>query len=144
MKQIQIVVDVSGSMLEDGKSSVVKYLLFAAERLCGQFGLEPQLWQWGQEVAPLESAEQLVFSGRADERALLGFLEGRGAAAVLSDGAFSSRALQQMKELEHVHILAVGGDCGLPQLRKYAGAGKVFPAADLTACLQAVRDCGGC
>ena len=69
-KTVNIVVDASGSMAEDDKNAVVKYLLNGicnVMRTPGLGDVEFALYQWGQESKKIDNLEKakIEFTGKS-------------------------------------------------------------------------------
>lgn len=59
---VNILVDVSGSMTENGKDSVVKYLLYAIKGYADEGkGFSYRLFQWGDAVEEITDLSGLSF-----------------------------------------------------------------------------------
>ena len=138
-----ILIDVSGSMAEKGKKSVVRYLIYTMQGLLqSEYPMNRvEMYLFGKEIKPYEA--KFNFMGKADSRSLKEFLADKGKAAVLllSDGSYPDD-LQRIFTASAISIMAImiGSDCNKAVLQKLAGRGNVYDAIDLSACLNRFMD----
>lgn len=132
--KLNLILDASGSLSENGKDSVARMLLLSARRLCGVLpDLELRAYRWREDIVPLPPDVPPDFSGRADPDALNRFLAERReeAALLLTDGGELPE-----KPGDRLFIVAVGGDCDRDRLGGAVGReDRVFPGSDLPGCL---------
>jgi uncharacterized protein YegL len=134
-----ILIDVSGSMAEKGKKTVVRYLVYAIQGFLQSEYSEQrvEMYLFGREITPYNI--KIDFTGKADSRSLKKFLVDKGEATVLllGDGSYSDD-IQKTFKASGISMLAVmiGSDCNKAVLQKIAGRGNVYDAVDLSACLN--------
>lgn len=138
---INVIVDVSGSMTENGKDSVVKYLLNAVEGYAAREEISYRLFQWGDGIESLPDVSGLAFRQGPASRRIAEFIKEHPGerSLILSDGGFSREAEQAMKgipERKNVYYIGVGCDCDMSAIRRLADADKIFPPQDLITCLK--------
>lgn len=144
--KVNILVDVSGSMTENGKTSVVKYLLHSIEGYAKEEKrLSCRLFQWGNEVEEVADLKGLSFrAGSASEKIATFIREHAGEKhIIISDGAFASEIRKEIKKIPErgsIYYIGVGCDCDFPAIRTLANGDKVFPAQDVITCLKNMFD----
>ena len=143
---VNIVVDASGSMAEDDKNAVVKYLLIGIshavelEPLCD---IEFSLYQWGRISKKLGSLEnaKIEFSGKASESGLSTLrtlIDENQPLIFISDGNFNSTEKRAIKTLSHFIVpIFVGIDANRASLQQIATEGIVYSVPDF---MQAIFD----
>ena len=145
-KMVNIVVDASGSMAEDDKNAVVKYLLIGIshavelELLCD---IEFSLYQWGRtskKLANLENAK-IEFSGKASKSelsTLRPLIDENQPLIFISDGNFNSEEKNSIKTLSHFIVpIFVGVDADRASLQNISTEGIVYSVPDF---MQALFD----
>lgn len=143
---INIIVDISGSMTENGKDSVVKYLLNAIEGYAvREKRIAYRLFRWGDEIESISDVSGLSFrKGPASDRIAEFIKEHSGERClILSDGGFSRKTEQGMKrilERKDIYYIGVGCDCDLSMIRRLADSDKIFSSQDVIACLKNMID----
>jgi hypothetical protein len=132
-------VDASGSMAEDDKNAVVKYLL---NGICNVSEFEDfrdvdfVLYQWGQSVKKFDSIEnsKIEFTGRplsSGVRELSQIIDENKPLIFISDGNFDRKDKESIKKLsKHIVTVFVGIDANRKILRDIATDGVVYSVAD--------------
>lgn len=134
-----ILVDTSGSMSEEGKKSVVRYLLYAIEGLLNNewSGKAYKIYLWNSNIQEYDT--NINFVGEANAKKLKEFLESKpnSTVLILSDGSYPEDIKNVFKKTE-IKILAlmVGGDCNKAILQKIVGVGNIYESTDVATCLN--------
>lgn len=134
-----ILVDTSGSMVEEGKKSVVRYLLYAIEGLLHNewSGNAYKIYLCNNDVKEYDI--KVDFTGKASAEKLGHFLEDKRDSVVLllSDGGYSEEVKTVFKK-SGVKLLAlmVGCDCNKAVLQKMAGVENLYESTDLATCMN--------
>lgn len=134
-----ILVDTSGSMAEEGKKSVVRYMLYAIEGLLHDewSGYSYRIYLCNSDVKEYDT--KVVFTGKVSAKKLEDFLKGRRDSTVLllSDGSYSEEVKTVFKK-SGVKLLAlmVGGDCNKAVLQKMADVENLYESTDLATCMN--------
>lgn len=146
-KVINIIVDASGSMGEDEKNAVVKYLLngISSARRSNSLGQEVlfNLFQWGKETKQIEDIEKakISFEGKNDVRGLdeLGkIIDKQDSILLISDGNFEISEKQKMKELSNnILPVFVGVDANRAVLQDISTNKVIYSVVDF---MQALFD----
>lgn len=144
---INIVIDASGSMAEDGKNAVVKYFLNGVinSRLYMYTDQEKQfnLYQWGKETLFIPSIETagISYAGKADCAGLeeLERLISKEQPLILvSDGNFERKEIKKLKELSNnILPIFVGCDANRSVLLEISTNKTIYSIVDF---LQAICD----
>lgn len=146
-KTVNVVIDVSGSMAEDGKDTVVKYLLngisgsqrtvFADDELHFYF------YTWGKcaESIPSEMAAKISFGGKADVSGLEKLKELMDASIPLifiSDGNFEKKCIEKIKSMSYnILPIFIGTDENISRLEEISSNKMVYSVVDF---VQAICD----
>lgn len=138
-KTVNIVVDASGSMAEDDKNAVVKYLL---NGICNVMGtndfcdIEFSLYQWGQETKKIENLEKakIEFAGKSQLSGLeelKRMIDENQTMIFVSDGNFNSADKAQIKKMSAKIIpIFVGIDANRTMLQDVATERIVYSVTD--------------
>lgn len=144
--KVNIFVDVSGSMTENGKDSVVKYLLYSIEGYANEEKrISCRLFRWGNDVEEVLDLSKLSFQvGNASEK-IVEFIKAHPGEKnlIISDGGFSRETKREIKgilERKDIYYIGVGCDCNLPAIRNLADSGKIFLSQDVITCLRNMVD----
>lgn len=132
-------VDTSGSMAEEGKKSVVRYLLYAIENIMRDEYPEVNygVFLWSESVSVYD--KKMDFGGRAEAKPLSLFLEEHKADTVMliGDGSYSENIKRViMNAGRDVLALMVGSDCNRARLQRMVGAGRVYESVDVSTCIR--------
>lgn len=137
-----ILVDVSGSMIEEGKSSVVRYLLYAIEALHTNEYLQTnyKIFMWNDEIVEYEPEAKIVFKGKNNEKILTEFLNQccNSALLFMGDGNYSDKVMKALSECKAERKLAlmIGADCNKGKLQRVLGTSNTYDAADVATCIS--------
>ncbi len=139
---INVLIDVSGSMCENGKEAIVKYLIYAMNGYIKEnMTSSVRLFQWDQNIREIESPTQIEFSsGKTSER-IVEFLNKNNGELhlVVTDGGFSRIVKNELKKIENrknIYYIGIGCDCNLPSLRSVADLEHIYSAQDIITCLK--------
>ena len=125
-----IIIDTSGSMMEDGKKSVIMYIINTIRNTLEE---ELSIYLWDKEIKQFSG--KLEFGVKNDPASLANFLDKYYDEPVIliTDGCFSSYIKSIIKKI--VCIL-VGIDSNIITLQKIIGADNVYEASDTVACIS--------
>ncbi len=145
---MNIIVDVSGSMTENGKDSVVKYLLYAIDGFSRDNNLgEYKIFQWGKRLDEVVEPFKLSFdSGKVSDE-LLSFLNNHidEKNIIISDGGFSREIKKGIKEIpdkKNIYYLGIGSDCDIAAIRAVAMPNRIFAAQEVISCMRVIINAG--
>jgi len=140
-------VDASGSMAEDDKNAVVKYLLNGICNVMGTPGfddVEFALYQWGQESKKIDNLEKakIEFAGRSPLSGLeelKQIIDENQTMIFVSDGNFNSGDKAHIKKMSvNIIPIFVGIDANRTILQDIATEKVVYSVTDF---MQAVYEC---
>lgn len=126
-----ILIDTSGSMTEDGKKSVIMYILNTIKNTLNE---EMRIYIWNEEIK--QYSGKLEFGKTNSSMKLSAFLNENidENILIISDGCFSSEIKSVLKKYsEKLICILVGIDSNLKTLQKTFGLYNVFEASDTVA-----------
>lgn len=138
-KIVNIVVDASGSMAEDDKNAVVKYLLNGISNvteLTDFRDVDFVLYQWGQTSKKIESLEKakIEFAGKSQVSGLeelTQMIDENQPLIFISDGNFNSGDKASIKTLsKYIVSIFVGIDANRAILQDISTEGIVYAVTD--------------
>ena len=143
MKNINIIVDASGSMGEDEKNAVVKYLLngMSSVQKNKSLDISLSLYQWGVETKKIDDIEKakIILVGKNTIEgldALCSLLDSQDAVILISDGNFESDVKKKIKELSNnILPISVGVDANRTILQDISTSKIVYSVVDFVQAL---------
>jgi len=147
-KVINVVVDASGSMMEDDKNAVVKYLIngICNIRQSSEYkDVEFVLFQWGNNSIKFDNIvkAKIEFKGKTsydDFRAIEGEIDSNCPMILISDGGFSKSDKNQMEKLsKHIIPIFVGADANRAILKDIATDKIVYSVTDFMQALEEAK-----
>ena len=143
MKNINIIVDASGSMGEDEKNAVVKYLLngMSSVQKNKSLDISLSLYQWGVETKKIDDIEKakISFAGKNTIEgldALCSLIDSQDAVILISDGNFESDVKKKIKELSNnILPIFVGVDANRTILQDISTSKIVYSVVDFVQAL---------
>ena len=138
-KTVNIVVDASGSMAEDDKNAVVKYLLNGISNVIGSPEFQDikfEFYQWGQTSKKIDSLEKakIEFAGKCSLSGieeLKKIIDENYPMILISDGNFNSEDKIHIKKLSVSIIpIFVGIDANRALLKDIATERVVYSVPD--------------
>lgn len=147
MKNIAVIADTSGSMAEDDKNAVVRYVLGSIANLREKREFSSycfELYEWGASTRKAEDWDniKLSFAGRTDVEALGAVLEeGDSSLLIVSDGNFPKKTLKALKDLclkYRTAAVSVGMDASRSALRDITTNGEVFSVTEIAAAIKSL------
>lgn len=139
---VNIVMDASGSMSENGKVSIMKYIINSAEGYSKEEGtITLSLYQWGDKIEPLNDLAEFRIRDANSEGDIAEFVgkHTEEEILILSDGGFSAKtkkAVRGMQGKENVFCIGVGCDCNFPAIRSLIDVKNIFKPQDIITCLK--------
>ena len=141
---LNVIVDVSGSMTENGKDSVTKYLLYAIDGVLKDIGLEAyKTYQWGEKLEELTETHKILFGSCKASDDLVDFLNNHMEEKnmIISDGGFSrdiKRGIKGLSDKNNIYYLGIGSDCDIAAIRAVAIQDKIYSAHEVIPCLKSI------
>ena len=133
-----ILVDSTGSMSEEGKKSIVKYLIYSIKSFLLEEWKEENvdIYLFGEEIKPYES--KIIFQGKANSESLKRFLVDKKDSQILllSDGCYSEPVKKVFIDSgTDIWAIMIGCDCNKAVLQRIVGKERVFDTIDMVASL---------
>ena len=149
MKKIIVIVDTSGSMAEDDKNAVVRYLLSDIGNLREKEEFSDcffALYGWGEALQKVEDWGNIrfAFSGRSGTGGLeeIGKEEKEyGSLLLISDGNFTEdvkNAFLKLGRDRRTAVISVGMDARRSVLREISTKGEVFAVTELVTAVRSL------
>lgn len=141
---VNIVMDGSGSMSENGKVSIMKYIINSAKGYSKEEAtITLSLYQWGDKIECLNDLAEFRIQDVNSEGDIAEFVNKHTGEKILilSDGGFSiktKKAVRGMQGKENVFCIGVGCDCNFPAIRSLIDDKNIFRPQDIITCLQAM------
>lgn len=105
---IQIILDTSGSMVEDSKHFAAIYLLQSVKQCAKEKGIPVSFYRWQEEICPLGKISEISWTGSLNPQAFLKFFQEKQPILLISDGDFPDKI--NFKYKTHCHLLYLGED----------------------------------
>lgn len=145
MKKINVIIDTSGSMAEDGKNAVVKYLINCIMNLKENPDFSDysfDYYQWGYDSGKINNIESYKFSysGKIDDKLtpLLENMNKDERLLLISDGNLEKKQKELLKKMEcRKYSVFIGADANKSLLRDISTNKKVYSGVDI---LQVIKD----
>ena len=137
MKRINVLIDSSGSMNEDGKLSALKYLLYAITNVVReQYNdmIDFEFVQWSTDISKLEKLNMLVTNGKLNECVLNEYFEFNSPDSIIfiSDGNFDASLRTAILNVsKNIYVVCVGLDSDEYNLRMVSTDSVVYKACDI-------------
>lgn len=140
-KQLNVLIDISGSMAEDCKNAVVKYLLNAIASCDKPEGKNYYLvGEQCRRIGDIDSLK-ITYGGQMSVNAIHDYfreISEEDETLLISDGCFDNDIEKSIYEhRKNVVCVAVGEDAMLGNLRRCSKNKKVYLAEDVTAAIAA-------
>ena len=129
-----IIIDSSGSMMEEGKKSVIMYILNAIKNTLTE---EVNIFSCDKEIKPFSG--KLEFGITNDPKSLSTFFDQHNDNPVLliTDGCFSSNVKAVIKKYsKSIVCILVGIDSSIISLQKTIGTNNAFESSDTVTCIS--------
>jgi hypothetical protein len=136
----KIIIDTSGSMNEEGKSSVIKSILFVVERFIADSESDDkyEVVLLNEEAEIYTLGNLVKFKGSINNSKLRELLAANNTNIMLvTDGNLSSEVINILDKGESLIrcVLLVGADANKAKLKKIVGADSIYETTDLITCL---------
>ena len=141
-KCIGIVVDTSGSMVEDCKGAVVKYVLNTIASVMEEDEASYKMYLVGNEAITVENMAnvKISYGGELTISAVRNaFADACDGYLLVSDGCFNSEIESLLtKYKNHIISVAIGSDVMLNNLQRCSRDKKVYQASDIIAAIREI------
>lgn len=129
-----ILIDTSGSMMEDGKKSVIMYVI---NTIKNTLTVEPTVYTWDKEIKPFSG--KIEFGTSNGLSSILSFLEEHNDEPIIliTDGCFSSNIKSIVKKhSKKLVCILVGIDSSIVTMQRTIGVNNTFESSDTVACIS--------
>ena len=137
---VHVIVDASGSMVEDSKHGVVKYILVGMEHVNSwpEFSnCEYKVYQIGEKtgyIGTLDNYEKIVYGGTVKEENIQNIqshIHSEDRVILLSDGNMELSVRDCLKKAcNHLLCIGIGADIDRSTLKRLSDSKKVYNATD--------------
>lgn len=129
-----ILIDTSGSMMEDGKKSVIMYIINTIKNtLTG----DTSIYTWDDEIKSFSG--KIEFGISNDSSSISSFFDEHNDEPIIliTDGCFSSNIKSIIKKhSQKLVCMLVGIDSNIVSIQKTVGVNNAFEASDTVACIS--------
>lgn len=129
-----ILIDTSGSMMEDGKKSVIMYLINTIKNtLAG----DTSIYTWDKEIKSFSG--KIEFGISNDPSSISSFFENHNNEPIIliTDGCFTSNIKSIIKKHSPKLVcILVGIDSSIVSMQRTVGVSNAFEASDTVACIS--------
>lgn len=129
-----ILIDTSGSMMEDGKKSVIMYVINTIKNTLTE---EPTVYTWDKEIKPFTG--KIEFGTSNGSSAISSFFDEHNDEPIflITDGCFSSEIKTIIKKhTKKLVCLLIGIDSNIVAFQRILGYNNTFEAPDTVACIS--------
>lgn len=133
------VVDASGSMGEEGKKSVIRYLIQAIIGIMEEkySEIEYEILYWNSQILPYKVKSE--FEGRAEAGIFEDFLgdHQKDTILLMGDGNYYDDVQRVLKSVDNkLMYLMLGCECNKSRLIKLVSADNLYEAVDIVTCID--------
>ena len=129
-----ILIDISGSMMEDGKKSVIMYVI---NTIKNTLTAEPTVYTWDKEIKPFSG--KIEFGISNDSSSISSFFDEHNDEPIIliTDGCFSSNIKSIIKKhSQKIVCILVGIDSSIVSMQRTVGVNHTFEASDTVTCIS--------
>lgn len=141
-RRVSVLIDTSGSMAEDCKGAVVKYVLNAIVSVSEEDDKEYKFYLVGNELTEIEDSRnfKIFYGGQLSLKAIKSvFDEDCEGYLFISDGCFDSEIEAFLsKHNRQIVTVAIGADAMRNNLQRCSKHKNVFQASDVVAAIKAI------
>lgn len=134
-----IITDASGSMGEEGKKSVIRYLIQAITGIMEErySDIKYEILCWNNQILPYEGKSE--FEGIAEAGVLEEFLgkHQKDTVLLIGDGNYSDDVKRIVKSVNNkLTYLMLGCECNKSRLMKLFSADNLYETVDIVTCID--------
>lgn len=129
-----ILIDTSGSMMEDGKKSVIMYVINAIKNTLTE---KSSVYTWDNEIKPFSG--KIKFGTSNGSNSISRFFDEHNDEPIIliTDGCFSSNIKSIIKKHSNKLVcILVGIDSSIVGMQRTIGVNNTFEASDTVACIS--------
>ena len=130
-EKVFLLIDTSGSMIENEKSSILMYIYRPFKTIIGDRLLA---YSWGDEIKEISKVSELKMQGKINNETtekFLNKLEENSHLVIMSDGSFETDIFKKLEKKVNIYFVGIGSDVDKKILEYTFGKNNYFEAYDI-------------
>ena len=130
-EKVFLLIDTSGSMIENEKSSILMYIYRPFKTIIGDRLLA---YSWGDEIKEISKVSELKMQGKINNETtekFLNNLEENSHLVIMSDGSFETDIFKKLEKKVNIYFVGIGSDVDKKILEYIFGKNNYFEAYDI-------------
>ena len=130
-EKVFLLIDTSGSMIENEKSSILMYIYRPFKTIIGDRLLA---YSWGDEIKEISKVSELKMQGKINNETtekFLNNLEENSHLVIMSDGSFETDVFKRLEKKLNIYFVGIGSDVDKKILEYTFGKNNYFEAYDI-------------
>jgi hypothetical protein len=130
-EKVFLLIDTSGSMIENEKRSILKYVYRPFKTIIGDRLLA---YSWGDEIKEVSKVSELRMQGKINNETtekFLNNLEENSHLVIMSDGSFETDIFKKLEKKVNIYFVGIGSDVDKKILEYTFGKNNYFEAYDI-------------
>ena len=130
-EKVFLLIDTSGSMIENEKPSILMYIYRAFKTIIGDRLLA---YSWGDEIKEISKVSELKMQGKINNETtekFLNNLEENSHLVIMSDGSFETDIFKKLEKKVNIYFVGIGSDVDKKILEYTFGKNNYFEAYDI-------------
>ena len=130
-EKVFLLIDTSGSMIENEKRSILKYVYRPFKTIIGDRLLA---YSWGDETKEVSKVSELRMQGKINNETtekFLNNLEENSHLVIMSDGSFETDIFKKLEKKVNIYFVGIGSDVDKKILEYTFGKNNYFEAYDI-------------
>jgi hypothetical protein len=130
-EKVFLLIDTSGSMIENEKSSILMYIYRPFKTIIGDRLLA---YSWGDEIKEISKVSELKMQGKINNETtekFLNNLEENSHLVIMSDGSFETDIFKKLEKKVNIYFVGIGSDVDKKILEYTFGKNNYFEAYDI-------------
>lgn len=130
-EKVFLLIDASGSMIENEKSSILMYIYRPFKKIIGDRLLA---YSWGDEIKEISKVSELKMQGKINNETtekFLNNLEENSHLVIMSDGSFETDIFKKLEKKVNIYFVGIGSDVDKKILEYAFGKNNYFEAYDI-------------
>ncbi|EFG29619.1 VWA domain-containing protein [Fusobacterium periodonticum] len=130
-EKVFLLIDTSGSMIENEKSSILMYIYRPFKTIIGDRLLA---YSWGDEIKEISKVSELKMQGKINNETtekFLNNLEENSHLVIMSDGSFETDIFKKLEKKVNIYFVGIGSDVEKKILEYTFGKNNYFEAYDI-------------
>lgn len=130
-EKVFLLIDTSGSMIENEKSSILMYIYRPFKTIIGDRLLA---YSWGDKIKEVSKVSELRMQGKINNETtekFLNNLEENSHLVIMSDGSFETDIFKKLEKKVNIYFVGIGSDVDKKILEYTFGKNNYFEAYDI-------------